>query len=218
MIDRIMRALQLPKLYPLTDGAHELMHAEQVARLCAGGATLIQLRAKHASPREFYAAAEAALRVARAHGARLIINDRADIALALRADGVHLGQDDLAPTAARRLLGPDAIIGYSTHNLEQARAAAHLPINYIAIGPVFATKTKANPDPFVGLTGVTRVRAALPPTLPLVAIGGITKENARAVLRAGADSVAVVSALLDEPELIAARTAEFWQSLEHERL
>src|SRR5437763_16246802 len=131
MIDRIMRALQLPKLYPLTDGACGLTHAEQVARLCAGGAGLIQLRDKHASPREFYAAAEAALQVARAHGARLIINDRADIALALQADGVHLGQDDLDPTAARRLLGPPAIIGYSTHNIAQAKAAARLPIDYI---------------------------------------------------------------------------------------
>src|SRR5918911_1376997 len=118
MIAMIMRALQLPKLYAITDGAHTLTHAEQVARLCAGGTGLIQLRDKHASPREFYAAAEAALEVARAHGARVIINDRADIALALRADGVHLGQDDLDPTAARRLLGPDFIIGYSTHNIE----------------------------------------------------------------------------------------------------
>ena len=212
-----MLALQLPKLYPITDGAHELTHAEQVARLCAGGATLIQLRDKHASPREFYAAAEAALRIARTHGARLVINDRADIALALGADGVHLGQADLDPTAARQLLGPQAIIGHSTHSLEQAQTAARLPVDYIAIGPVFATKTKANPDPVVGLEGVARVRAALPEALPLVAIGGITKENAHAVLRAGADSVAVVSALLDEPELIAARTAEFWQSLERER-
>ncbi|HYX40544.1 MAG TPA: thiamine phosphate synthase [Pyrinomonadaceae bacterium] len=208
-----MRALQLPKLYPLTDGACGLTHAEQVARLCAGGATLIQLREKHASPREFYAAAEAALEVARAHGVRLIINDRADIALALAADGVHLGQDDLDPTAARRLLGPRAIIGYSTHNLEQVRAATNLPVSYVAIGPVFATATKANPDPVVGLAGITRARTVLPATIPLVAIGGITKENARTVLRAGADSVAVVSALLAETDQIAARTAAFLQSL-----
>src|ERR1041384_8204288 len=217
MIDTNMRGLQLPKLYPITDGAHTLTHAEQVARLCAGGATLIQLRDKHATPREFYAAAEAALSVARAHGARLIVNDRADIALALQAAGVHLGQDDLDPTAARRLLGPRAIIGHSTHNLAQAESAAHLPVDYIAIGPVFATRTKANPAPVVGLEGVARVRAALPANLPLVAIGGITLENAHAVLAAGADSVAVVSALLNEPELIAARTAKFWHSLEHER-
>jgi thiamine-phosphate pyrophosphorylase len=212
-----MRPLQLPKLYPITDGTCCLTHAEQVARLCDGGATLVQLREKHASPREFYAAAEAALAGARARGVRFIINDRADIALALRADGVHLGQDDLDPAAARRLLGPQAIIGYSTHNIEQVQAAANLPVSYVAIGPVFATATKANPDPVVGLAGVARARAALPANVPLVAIGGITKENARAVLAAGADSVAVVGALLGAPELIAGRTAEFLQSLDDAR-
>src|ERR671939_655203 len=99
-----MTTFTLPKLYAITDTRLSgLTHAEQVARLCAGGATLIQLREKHASPRAFYADAEAALSVARAHGARLIINDRADLALALRADGVHLGQDDLDPRAARHL-------------------------------------------------------------------------------------------------------------------
>src|SRR2546423_451589 len=126
-----MKTFALPKLYPITDAQlTDCTHAEQVARLCDGGARFIQLREKHASPREFYAAAAAALQVARARGARLIINDRADIALALAADGVHLGQDDLDPTAARRLLGPHAVIGYSTHNLEQARAAARLPVDY----------------------------------------------------------------------------------------
>jgi thiamine-phosphate pyrophosphorylase len=209
-----METFALPKLYAITDARLSgLTHAEQVARLCAGGAQLIQLREKHASPREFYAAAEAALPVARAHGARLVINDRADIALALQADGVHLGQDDLDPSAARRLLGAQAIIGYSTHNLAQAQVAAHLPVSYIAIGPVFATTTKERPDPVVGLAGVARVRAVLPPAVPLVAIGGITKDNARAVLAAGADAVAVVGALLAAPAEIAACTAAFLQSL-----
>jgi thiamine-phosphate pyrophosphorylase len=207
-------ALSLPKLYALTDARLSgLTHAEQVARLCAGGATLVQLREKHASPLEFYRAAEAALGVARAHGARLVVNDRADIALALGADGVHLGQDDLDPAAARRLLGPQAIIGYSTHGVEQALAAAALPVSYVAIGPVFATATKENPDPVVGLAGVRRVRAALPHALPLVAIGGITHENARAVLQAGADAVAVVGALLAAPGQIAERTAAFLRRL-----
>jgi thiamine-phosphate pyrophosphorylase len=208
-------ALSLPRLYPVTDARLTgLTHAEQVARLCAGGATLVQLREKHASPREFYVAGVAALQVARAHGARLIINDRADIALALQADGVHLGQDDLDPTAARRLLGPQAIIGYSTHNVAQARAAAELPINYIAIGPVFPTTTKANPDEVVGLAGVAQVRADVGPRVPLVAIGGITSENARAVIAAGADAVAIIGALLAVPALIAERTAALLQSLE----
>ncbi len=151
--------------------------------------------------------------MARTHGARLIVNDRADIALALQADGVHLGQDDLDPTAARRLLGPEAIIGYSTHTVAQAQAAATLPVNYIAIGPVFATTTKARPDPVVGLAGVAAVRAELGSSMPLVAIGGITQANARAVLAAGANAVAVVGALLVEADMITTRTSEFLQSL-----
>ncbi|MGI8996843.1 MAG: thiamine phosphate synthase [Pyrinomonadaceae bacterium] len=207
-----MSELKLPKLYPITDARLSgLTHAEQVARFAAGGAMLIQLREKHASPREFYVEAEAALHVARERGVQLIINDRADIALALRADGVHLGQDDLDPLAARRLLGADAIIGYSTHNIEQAIEAAQLPISYLAIGPIFVTHTKENPDPVIGLDGLRRVRAQLDATatrLPLIAIGGITTENASAILDAGADSVAVVSALLLEPEEITRRTAE----------
>ena len=209
-----MTAFTLPKLYAITDGARELTHAEQVARLCAGGARLIQLREKQASPREFYRAAEAALRVARAHGARLVINDRADIALALQADGVHLGQDDLDPAAARSLLGPHALIGYSTHNVEQGQAATRLPVSYIAIGPVFATTTKERADRVVGLAGVARVRAAIGPAVPLVAIGGITQANAREVVAAGADAVAVIGALVGVPELIAERTAALLQSLQ----
>jgi len=143
--------MRLPKLYPITDARLTgLSHAEQVARLGAGGATLVQLREKHLSPVEFYREALEALRVARSLGVRLIINDRADIALALHADGVHLGQDDLPPEAARKLLGPTAIIGFSTHNLEQAIAAASLPIDYIAIGPIYSTSSKEKPDPVVG--------------------------------------------------------------------
>lgn len=207
--------LLLPKLYAITDARlSALSHAEQVARLAVGGATLIQLREKHASPREFYREAQAAVRVARAQGVTLIVNDRADIALALAADGVHLGQDDLHPEAARRLLGDDSIIGYSTHNLAQLEEAARLPVNYVAFGPVFPTRTKENPDASVGLKLLARARAALPSAIPLVAIGGITREHARAALAAGADSVAVVSALLFEPDEVAGRTREFLDDLE----
>lgn len=209
-----MSRLTLPKLYPLTDARLSgLAHAEQVRRLAAGGARLVQLREKHASPREFCAAAAAAVALARQLGVVLIVNDRADIALAARAGGVHLGQDDLDPAAARRLLGDDLIIGYSTHNLEQARAAARLPVDYVAFGPVFPTRTKERPDPTVGLEALGRVRDALGPVTPLVAIGGITRERARAVLAAGADSVAVVSALVAEPEEIERRTREFLAGL-----
>ncbi|MBC7909387.1 MAG: thiamine phosphate synthase, partial [Pyrinomonadaceae bacterium] len=176
--------LNLPKIYPITNvRLCGLAHAEQVARLIAGGAELVQLREKHKSPREFYADAVEALRVARELGARLIINDRVDLALALRADGVHLGQDDLPPEAARRLLGEAAIIGYSTHNIAQAVEAAKMPIDYLAIGPIYATTSKENPDPVVGLEGLRRVREAVG-HLPLVAIGGINHENAREVIAA----------------------------------
>ncbi|MDQ3653374.1 MAG: thiamine phosphate synthase [Acidobacteriota bacterium] len=200
----------LPKLYPITDARlTALSHAEQVALFSDGGATFIQLREKHLAPREFYQEAETALRIARGLGVRLLINDRADIALALGADGVHLGQDDLPPEAARRLLGDDAIIGYSTHNIEQALQAARYSVDYIAIGPVFATDSKVNPDPVVGLDGLRRVRDGIG-HIPLVAIGGITRENAPDVLDAGADAVAVISALLDgDAREITRRTREF---------
>lgn len=205
-----MQRLKLPKLYPITDARlSRLSHAEQVRRLAWGGATLIQLREKYAAPREFHREAVEAAAVARALGVLIIVNDRADIALACGADGLHLGQDDPAPAAARRVVGDKLFIGYSTHNAAQAARAARLSVDYVAIGPVFQTGTKENPDPAVGLEGVARARDAVGPAVPLVAIGGITQENAPAVLAAGADSVAVVSALVAEPDEIERRTREF---------
>ena len=204
-------SFELPKLYPITDRRLSgLSHAEQVARLIQGGATFIQLREKHLSPREFYVEAEEALRVARARGVKLIINERADIALALGADGVHLGQDDVPPEAARTLLGGGAVVGFSTHGVEQAIAAARLPVDYIAVGPIFKTASKENPDPVVGLEGLRRVREAVG-SIPLVAIGGVTRENSPSVLDAGADSVAVISALLSlkGPSKITRLTRDF---------
>lgn len=205
----------LPKLYPITDRrVSGLSHAEQVARLCEGGARLVQLREKHLSPREFFREAEEALRVGRSFGARVIVNDRADVALAAGADGVHLGQDDLPPGAARALLGEGALVGFSTHGVEQAVAAAASPVDYVAVGPVYATSSKQSPDPVVGLEGVRRVRASAG-RVPLVAIGGITAENAPAVLAAGADSVAVIGALLlaADPAEITRRTRYFLSRL-----
>jgi len=204
----------LPRLYPVTDRRLSgLSHAEQVARLCEGGATLIQLREKQLPPGEFYREAEEALKVARGLGAVVVVNDRADLALALGADGLHLGQDDLPPEAARRLLGAGAVVGFSTHGVGQAAAAARLPVDYVAVGPVFATSSKENPDPLVGLEGVRRVRAAVGP-LPLVAIGGIGVADARAVIEAGADSVAVIGALYaGGPSEIARRTRQFLRAL-----
>ena len=183
-------------MYPITDTQIcGVSHADQVSMLADGGATFIQLREKNLSAIDFYNEAKAALDVARQRGVTLIINDRVDIALALSATGVHLGQDDLPPEAARKLLGPDAIIGYSTHHVSQAIAASAFPVDYIAIGPIFETCTKANPDPVVGLEGLREVRKAIG-DIPLVAIGGINEANAAAVIDTGADSVAVISALL----------------------
>jgi len=180
-------------------------------RLSAGGATLIQLREKHLAPRDFYREAEEALRVARARGASLIINDRVDIALALQADGVHLGQNDLPPAAAREILGERAVIGFSTHNVEQAIEAARLPVDYIAIGPIYPTASKENPDPVIGLEGLRRARRAIG-RIPLVAIGGIRLENMSEVFEAGADAVAVISLLLADPKGIEERTREILAS------
>lgn len=198
----------LPRIYPITDTKLTgLTHAEQTERLIAGGARLVQLREKHFSPRDFLAAAQETAAVAAKYKVPLIVNDRADIALLAGAGGVHLGQEDLPPTAAREFLGPAAIIGFSTHNLEQAKRAAEMPIDYLAIGPIFSTSSKVNPDPVVGLEGLRQVRKAVP-NIPLVAIGGITLETAAEVLRTGADSVALIGALLAEPAEIERRTRE----------
>jgi thiamine-phosphate pyrophosphorylase len=205
-------SVELPRLYPITDRRLSgLSHAEQVARLCEGGARVVQLREKHLCAREFYGEASEALRVARGRGAKLIINDRADVALALGADGVHLGQDDMPPEAARALLGEAAIVGFSTHNVGQAIAAARLPLDYIAVGPIFETASKEEPDPAVGLEGLRRVREAVGGSVRLVAIGGVTRENAHAVLASGADSLAVISAVLTDtnPEEITRLTRDF---------
>jgi len=201
------------QLYPLTDKQLSgLSHAEQVAQLAAGGARLIQIREKNLTSQDFFNEAEAAIKVARAKNIKVVINDRVDIALALKADGVHLGQDDMPPEAARELLGPDAIIGFSTHSPRQAQLASTRPISYLAIGPVFATNSKANPDPLVGLHGLRMVRDAVG-NLPLVAIGGINGENAAEVLAAGADAVAIISALYEKPRGISALTQQFLSSL-----
>ena len=195
---------KLPIIYPITDRhVSGLSHFEQAKRLIDGGARFIQLREKMGSSREFFDTAVQTIEYAIAHRASIIINDRVDIALTANAAGVHLGQDDMPPAKARLLLGAKAIIGYSTHTLEQARHAATLPVDYIAFGPVFATKTKVDPDAVVGLDGVRRVREAIG-DIPLVAIGGIDIDNAEGVLSAGADSVAMISAIIADAKNITA--------------
>jgi len=199
---------RLPKIYPITDPEISgLTHCEQVELLIAGRAKIIQLRDKNASPRDFYTSAKDALDVTRKHHVPLIINDRVDVALALGADGVHLGQDDLPPEKARLVLGDDAIIGFSTHSVEQAARAAKFPVDYIAIGPIFTTRSKRDPDAEVGLRGIEKVRQVIG-TMPLVAIGGITGETLASVLAAGADSAAMIGALLPDPAGIGDRLAE----------
>ena len=188
-----------------------MSHAEQVEKLIVGGANFIQLRDKYATPRDFYTSANDAIAVARKCGVKIIINDRVDIALALRADGVHLGQDDLPPEKAREILGEEAIIGFSTHSVEQARQAMLSPVDYIAIGPIFETQTKKNAVEPLGLKGLREVRNAIG-DFPLVAIGGITAENLRSVFDAGADSAAMIGALISDPSKITRRMDEFMRS------
>ena len=200
------RALQLPPLYaivdPLDTGRTPVALA---AALLAGGARLLQLRLKDAGAATVLDAARAILPLARAHGALLLVNDRPDVARAAGADGVHVGQDDLPVAAARLVVGPDAIVGVSTHDVEQARAAAAAGADYVGVGPVYATTTKAGALPPRGLALVRAVRAAVP--CPIVAIGGIDAGTAPAVRAAGADAVAMIGALVSTPDpALAVRT------------
>jgi len=190
-----------PFLYPILDVGllGERSVAEVVAALVRGGARIFQLRAKAVSDRRLVAIAREALAAARQCGALLLVNDRPDVASIVGADGVHVGQDDLGPADVRTVLGPDAIVGISTHNLEQLQRAAREPVDYVAVGPVFPTLTKAEPDPVVGLDFIRQARGLV--SQPLIAIGGIRQGNVRAVVDAGADGVAVASALLTADDL-----------------
>ncbi len=189
----------LPRLYPILDAscfpdAPALFAA--AADLAAAGCTLLQYRNKQGTARQMLDQARQ-LRSRLAPSVKLIMNDRADLCLAAAFDGLHIGQDDLSPESARRIIGPDRWLGVSTHNPEQLSEADKTTANYLAIGPVFATASKANPDPVIGLEGVRRARQLT--RKPLVAIGGITRANARSVLDAGADSLAVISDLIRDP-------------------
>jgi len=194
---RSAASLPLPRIYPILDtGALEargLGLAETAAAMIEGGARILQIRHKTLwTPAVYEAAQQVASLCARAN-AILIVDDRADFARLLGA-GLHLGQDDLSPADARTLLGDEPIIGYSSHNAAQLRDAAAEPVDYLALGPIFGTSSKQNPDPVVGLEELRRCRALA--AKPLVAIGGITRENAHSVFAAGADSAAVIADLL----------------------
>jgi thiamine-phosphate pyrophosphorylase len=191
--------LQLPRLYPILDAAcfpdasAMFVAAEE---LSAAGITLLQYRNKQGTARQMLDQARE-LRARLGASVKLLMNDRADLCVAAGFDGLHVGQDDLSPEAARTILGPTRWLGVSTHNPEQLAEADKTSADYLAIGPIFATSSKANPDPVVGLEGLRRARELT--RKPLVAIGGITRANARSVIEAGADAVAVISDLLRDP-------------------
>lgn len=203
--------MSLPRLYAVLDTGVAASRGWTVADLgqafLDGGAQLIQLRAKHLDARALLDAADRLVRLAEPAGARIVVNDRADVAAMCGAAGVHVGQEDLAPRDARALLGDRAMIGLSTHTPEQVDAALDEPIDYIAVGPIYGTSTKDTGYAAVGLDLVRdAVKAA--DTRPVVAIGGITLARAPEVLAAGAASVAVISDLLETGDPTR-RVAEF---------
>jgi thiamine-phosphate pyrophosphorylase len=193
---------RFPPIYPILDSALFADFADFAAmssaadELAAAGCILLQYRNKSGNARQMLDQARE-LRARLGPNIKLIMNDRADLCIAAGFDGLHVGQDDLSPEAARLIIGPTRWLGVSTHNPEQLSEADNTSADYVAIGPVFATSSKLNPDPVVGLEGVRRARALT--RKPLVAIGGITRANARSVINAGADSVAVISDLLRDP-------------------
>jgi thiamine-phosphate pyrophosphorylase len=202
----------LPRLYAIIDAQRTAGRAPgQVAsELLAAGVRLFQYRDKAGTPREVFAQLRVLVPMVHAEGGWLIVNDRADLALVAEADGVHLGQADLSARAARRVLRPGQWIGWSAHNLSQIRQPEVEFADYLAIGPIFSTASKRAPDPVVGLENLQRARKAT--AKPLVAIGGITHGRACSVIEHGADSVAVISALMDAPDL-RAQAREFLRLL-----
>lgn len=186
-------------LYLVTDRSLSLGRPNTaiVEQAVAGGVTCVQLREKDCSTREFIKEGRALQQLLRPLGIPLIINDRLDVALAVGAQGVHLGQDDMLIADARCILGPDVIIGISVESVTDARDAAVAGADYLGISPVFSTPTKTDTAPPLGLEGVRLIRQEV--DLPLVAIGGINKTNCGAVINAGADGLAVVSALVSSP-------------------
>ena len=208
--------MQLPRVYPILDT--ESLETRGIglqtaaAAMLAGGAGILQFRHKTHWSRDVFEAARGVARLCRDAGACFVVNDRADFAILLEA-GLHVGQDDLSPRDARMLLGPDALLGFSSHNADQILAAAGEPVDYVALGPMFPTVSKRNPGPVAGVEALRRCRALC--SKSLVAIGGITRGNALEVLNAGADSVAVIADLL--PRAATARSLrermEEWQQL-----
>ena len=208
--------MKLPRLYPILDtgalAARGFPVVKAAAAFLEGGVGILQLRHKEHWSRAAFEDARETARMCREAGALLIVDDRADIAMLLEA-GLHVGQDDLAPRDARRLMGIEAPIGFSSHNMGQVCAAGGEPVDYVAFGPVFTTASKRNPDPVTGVEALRECRALV--EKPLVAIGGITRDTALRVLAAGADSMAVIGDLLpaDLSSISLRQRVEEWQRL-----
>jgi len=215
-----MNTFRLPKFYPILDTAVlarcGLSPAAAAEALLEAGARILQFRHKEFFSREIFEQAQTIAELCRSAGVLFVVNDRADFARLLDA-ALHLGQDDLEPIDVRKLLPPPAIIGFSTHNGDQLRLADSYPVDYLAIGPIFATGSKLNPDPVVGLAELRALRAVT--SKPLCAIGGITRGNAESVLRAGADSLAIIGDLYPQPLTVAAlrSRAEEWIAISSSR-
>jgi len=206
--------MKLPAFYPILDTSIAIrrgidpVHAAR--QILDGGAQILQFRHKGFLSREAFGWLENIAALTQAAGAILVVNDRADLAKMFDA-ALHLGQDDLLPSIARRVVEPDTIVGYSTHNEAQLRAANEEPADYLALGPLFGTVTKENPDPTVGLDDFRRLRPLS--NCPLVAIGGITRANAMQAIDAGADSVAVIGDLFPDDGNVGFRTREWLRLL-----
>jgi len=185
------------RLYAIADASFG-DPVELAQKLFDGGARLVQVRNKKAGARELLRQVERVLEFAPSD-AQVVVNDRVDVALIAGAGGVHLGQTDLPPEEARRVLGDGRIVGFSTHNLEQALKADQLPVDYVAVGPIYRTTSKENPDPVLGMENLEAIRQAV--RKPIVAIGGIRLEAAQEVLRAGASSIAVISDILTSSDI-----------------
>jgi thiamine-phosphate pyrophosphorylase len=188
-----------PPLYAIVDAGLTKDPIAFALKLVNAGTTLIQLRDKRSTARHFYATAQDMARALLPNGVQFVVNDRADIAAMVDASGVHVGQDDLPVEDARKICKPPCWVGVSTHNIEQLRQAIATSADYIAVGPIFPTVTKENPDPVVGLELLREARKLT--SKPLVAIGGITTANAAQVYEAGADSVAVIGDLASATDL-----------------
>ena len=206
---------QFPRLYPIVDETlcrlHQVTAGRIAEELRAAGVQLLQYRNKVEGPQSILRASALIWEVFAGSGCRLILNDHADLVVLADFDGVHVGHQDLSPEDARRVVGAERWVGVSTHNDEQVRIADATSANYLAIGPVFATGTKLDTEPVIGLEGVRQARRLT--KKPLVAIGGITRKNARSVAEAGADSVVVISGLFVDGETVEKVTGDFLEIL-----